>query len=155
MKNVNCQLQSKNDAIYARIRSSYIDLSFQHSVEMKIVLSQKYFRTAMKVLFGSSFSSNSNWVHWNHFFQMQSSSLLHARQELFPGQYKPTPTHNFIRLLNDHGLLLRCFTQNIDSLETEAGLPKDKVVAAHGNFDAATCISTGEKVPEEGEQQAS
>lgn len=27
-------------------------------------------------------------------------------------------------------------TQNIDSLEHEAGLPRDKVVAAHGNFDS-------------------
>ena len=39
-------------------------------------------------------------------------------KELFPGQFKPTPGHNFIRLLHDKGLLLRCFTQNIDSLET-------------------------------------
>ena len=31
--------------------------------------------------------------------------------------------------------------------QTEAGLPKDKVVAAHGNFDSATCISTGNPVP--------
>jgi NAD-dependent SIR2 family protein deacetylase len=38
-------------------------------------------------------------------------------KELFPGQYKPTPTHLFIRLLHDKGLLRRCFTQNIDSLE--------------------------------------
>ena len=55
--------------------------------------------------------------------------------------------HHFIRLLHDKGLLLRCFTQNIDSLEAEAGVPKDKIVAAHGNFDSATCIDTGEQVP--------
>ena len=30
--------------------------------------------------------------------------------------------------------------QNIDSLEAQAGLPKDLVVAAHGNFDSAHCI---------------
>lgn len=67
-------------------------------------------------------------------------------KELFPGQYKPTPGHNFIRLLHDKGLLLRCFTQNIDSLEAEAGIPKEKIVAAHGNFDSASCIVTGEQV---------
>jgi NAD-dependent SIR2 family protein deacetylase len=33
------------------------------------------------------------------------------------GNYQPTPTHHFIKLLHDKGLLLRCFTQNIDSLE--------------------------------------
>ena len=43
------------------------------------------------------------------------------------------------------GLLRRCYTQNIDSLETAAGVPKDKVVAAHGNFDSASCINCGMK----------
>jgi NAD+-dependent protein deacetylase sirtuin 2 len=38
------------------------------------------------------------------------------------------------------GLLRRCYTQNIDSLETAAGIPKDKVIPAHGNFDSASCI---------------
>jgi hypothetical protein len=33
------------------------------------------------------------------------------------GNYAPTPAHHFIKLLHDKGLLLRCFTQNIDSLE--------------------------------------
>lgn len=44
-----------------------------------------------------------------------------------------------MKLLHNKGLLLRCFTQNIDSLEVAAGLPKEKVVAAHGNFDTASC----------------
>lgn len=30
--------------------------------------------------------------------------------------------------------------QNIDSLEHQAGLPAQAVVAAHGNFDSARCI---------------
>ena len=55
--------------------------------------------------------------------------------------------HYFIRLLHDKGMLLRCFTQNIDSLEAAAGLPREKIVAAHGNFDGAHCIDTGEPVP--------
>lgn len=57
-------------------------------------------------------------------------------QELFPGNYDPTPTHYFMRLLHEKGLLTRVYTQNIDSLETLAGIPKNKVVAAHGNFDS-------------------
>lgn len=32
-------------------------------------------------------------------------------QELFPGTFLATPTHYFMRLLHDKGLLLRCFTQ--------------------------------------------
>lgn len=43
-------------------------------------------------------------------------------KELFPGQYQPTPTHHFIKLLADRGLLLRCYTQNIDGLERIAGV---------------------------------
>ena len=49
---------------------------------------------------------------------------------------------------------MRCFTQNIDSLETRAGLPAEMLVAAHGNFDSATCIETGKKVPIEDVERA-
>jgi Sir2 family len=41
-----------------------------------------------------------------------------------------------MRLLHEKNLLLRVFTQNIDSLEKQAGLPPDAIVAAHGNFDS-------------------
>lgn len=37
---------------------------------------------------------------------------------------------------------MRCYTQNIDSLESEAGLPGDKLVAVHGNFEQAHIINT-------------
>jgi hypothetical protein len=57
-------------------------------------------------------------------------------QELFPGDYAPTPAHFLLRLLADRGLLLRVFTQNIDGLEQLAGVPPERVVAAHGSFDS-------------------
>lgn len=81
------------------------------------------------------------------YFQERPAAFYQLCKELWPGTYNPTPTHCFIRLLHEKGLLLRCFTQNIDSLETTAGLPKEMCVAAHGNFDSATCIETEEKVP--------
>ena len=35
-----------------------------------------------------------------------------------------------------------CFVmQNIDSLEHEAGVPHQAVVAAHGNFDSKFCLA--------------
>lgn len=43
-------------------------------------------------------------------------------------------------------MLLRCYSQNIDSLELLAGLPSNKLVAAHGNFDGAHIIDTDPKV---------
>ena len=78
----------------------------------------------------------------------------HRRPQLFPGKFCPTPTHNFMRLLAEKGKLLRVFTQNIDSLESIAGLDKSMVVAAHGNFDSAHCIETGKPVDVEEVKEA-
>lgn len=74
------------------------------------------------------------------YFRQNPHPFFLLAKELFPGKYAPTATHYFIRLLHDKGILQRCYTQNIDSLEHLAGLPKDAVIAAHGNFDAAQCI---------------
>ena len=69
------------------------------------------------------------------FFRNNPEPFYTLAQELFPGdRYQPTTAHYFIKLLHEKGILLRCFTQNIDSLETQAGLPREKLVAAHGNF---------------------
>mmetsp|Transcript_29076 Transcript_29076/g.64217 ORF Transcript_29076/g.64217 Transcript_29076/m.64217 type:complete len:389 (-) Transcript_29076:773-1939(-) len=81
------------------------------------------------------------------FFQENPKPFHLLAKELFPGCYKPTPTHYFMKLLHDKGLLLHCFTQNIDSLESQAGLPKDAVIAAHGNFDSAHCIQCNKEYP--------
>ena len=75
------------------------------------------------------------------YFREKPEAFYKLAKDLYPGLYAPTPTHYFIKLLHDRGLLRRCFTQNIDSLECATGLPKDKVVAAHGNFDSAKCLN--------------
>ena len=62
-----------------------------------------------------------------------SLTRMHADvQELFPGTFKPTLTHLFIRALEQKNLLTRCYTQNIDCLEREAGTSAERIVAAHG-----------------------
>lgn len=76
------------------------------------------------------------------YFRKRPSAFYELAREMWPGRYKPTPCHLFIRLLHEKGVLLRCYSQNIDSLEQEAGLPADKLVAAHGNFDEAHVIDT-------------
>eukprot|EP00668_Euglena_longa_P015521 GGOE01019610.1.p1 GENE.GGOE01019610.1~~GGOE01019610.1.p1 ORF type:complete len:460 (-),score=134.02 GGOE01019610.1:70-1449(-) len=81
------------------------------------------------------------------FFKKNPAPFYQLMKDLWPGQYRPTPAHYFVRLLHEKGLLLRCFTQNIDSLETRAGIPAEQLVAAHGNFDTARCIKTGRSVP--------
>ena len=69
--------------------------------------------------------------------------------KILPGKYRPTISHSFVRLLSDKGLLLKLFTQNIDCLEREAGVPGDKVIEAHGSFASQRCIDCKTMYPEE------
>lgn len=71
-------------------------------------------------------------------------------KEMWPGQYEPTAAHMFFKALHEHGKLLRCFSQNIDSLESLAGLPEDMIVAAHGNFDRAHVVEPNEPTTADG-----
>ena len=80
------------------------------------------------------------------FFKKNPEPFYTLAKEIYPGSHNPTPTHYFLKLLADKKKLLRVFTQNIDSLERIAGLKPELIVAAHGSFDSATCIETGEKV---------
>lgn len=54
---------------------------------------------------------------------------------------QPTFAHFFVSYLSKKGLLLRCFTQNIDSLERRGGLSGDKLVEAHGSVHSTHCIN--------------
>lgn len=74
--------------------------------------------------------------------------------ELYPGKYRPTISHSFVRLLSDKGLLLKLFTQNIDCLDREAGVPGNKIVEAHGSFAHHHCIECKSSYPEDLMQQA-
>ena len=80
------------------------------------------------------------------YFRKNPEPFYTFAKEIYPGNYKPTPTHYFLKLLAEKGRLLRVFTQNIDSLESLAGLDPSLIVAAHGNFDTASCIETCVKV---------
>jgi NAD-dependent SIR2 family protein deacetylase len=48
------------------------------------------------------------------YFKRNPRPFFMLAKELFPGNYLPTPTHYFMRLLHDKGLLMRCFTQVLD-----------------------------------------
>jgi NAD-dependent histone deacetylase SIR2 len=74
------------------------------------------------------------------FFREDPRPFYALAQELWPGKYKPTLTHVFMRMFADRGLLLRCFTQNIDTLELAAEIPREKIVFAHGSFAGQHCI---------------
>ena len=67
-------------------------------------------------------------------------------KDILPSSKKFSPTHAFIRLLQDKGKLLTNFTQNIDNLEDHAGISPDRLIQCHGSFATATCIQCKYKV---------
>ncbi|KAK5581325.1 hypothetical protein RB653_001356 [Dictyostelium firmibasis] len=75
------------------------------------------------------------------YFKKNPKPFYVLSKELFPGSFDPTTVHYFIKLLSDKGLLLRNFTQNIDTLERIAGIPGSKLVEAHGSFATSHCVS--------------
>ncbi|KAJ7625228.1 SIR2 family histone deacetylase [Mycena polygramma] len=75
-----------------------------------------------------------------NFFRKNPKPFYILAHELYPGKFRPTITHSFIRLLAAHKLLHTCFTQNIDTLERRAGVPDDKIIEAHGSFATQRCI---------------
>jgi len=75
-----------------------------------------------------------------NFFRKNPEPFYTLAHELYPGKFRPTITHSFIRLLAAHELLHTCFTQNIDTLERRAGVPDDKIIEAHGSFASQRCI---------------
>ncbi|KAG6815901.1 hypothetical protein H0H87_010380, partial [Tephrocybe sp. NHM501043] len=78
-----------------------------------------------------------------NFFRSNPIPFYTLAAELYPGSFRPTPTHSFIKLLTSRNLLHTCFTQNIDTLERRAGVPADKIVEAHGSFATQHCIDCG------------
>lgn len=83
------------------------------------------------------------------FFRNNPLPFYTLAHELYPGKYRPTLSHSFVRLLSDKGLLLKLFTQNIDCLEREAGVPDESIIEAHGSFARQRCIECKTPYPED------
>jgi NAD-dependent SIR2 family protein deacetylase len=49
-------------------------------------------------------------------------------------------SHKFLAWLDQQKMLLRVYTQNIDTLEQSAGVKSDRVIYAHGSLLGATCM---------------
>lgn len=74
------------------------------------------------------------------FFKETPRPFYQLAKHLYPGHYQPTLTHYLLPLLAKKNLLLRSYTQNIDSLERLAGLSEDLLVEAHGSFTTSKCV---------------
>jgi len=75
--------------------------------------------------------------------------LLETKRSFILGTYekrwRATLAHRFVELLHTKlGKLTRLYTQNIDGLEGQTKLPREKVVNVHGSMGAAACEHCGE-----------
>ncbi|XP_016409760.1 NAD-dependent protein deacetylase sirtuin-2-like [Sinocyclocheilus rhinocerous] len=75
------------------------------------------------------------------YFKKHPEPFFALARELYPGQFKPTVCHYFMRMLKDKGLLTRSYSQNIDTLERVAGLEGEDLIEAHGTFHTSHCVS--------------
>ncbi|XP_066559893.1 NAD-dependent protein deacetylase sirtuin-2 isoform X1 [Amia ocellicauda] len=75
------------------------------------------------------------------YFKKHPEPFFALARELYPGQFKPTVCHYFIWMLKQKGLLRRCYTQNIDTLERVAGLEGEDLIEAHGTFYTSHCTA--------------
>lgn len=81
------------------------------------------------------------------YFNKDPRPFFKFAREIYPGQFKPSPSHRFIRLLEKKNKLLRNYTQNIDTLEKIAGI--ERVIECHGSFATATCTKCRHQVSSE------
>jgi len=79
-----------------------------------------------------------------HYFRKDPRPFFKFAREIYPGQFKPSPCHRFIKAVEASGKLLRNYTQNIDTLEQVAGI--EGVVQCHGSFATASCMMCKAKV---------
>lgn len=74
------------------------------------------------------------------FFKKNPKAFYSVMQSMAK-KYYPTKGHYFLRLLQDKGILLKVYTQNIDGLEIEAGVKQENCMQAHGTIARSHCVS--------------
>lgn len=76
------------------------------------------------------------------YFVQNPQPFYSLASELWPSKFQPTMTHRFMTAAHRRGHLLRVFTQNFDTLELAAGVPREKIVFAHGSFADQHCAAS-------------
>ncbi|GFG08391.1 NAD-dependent protein deacetylase hst2-2 [Aspergillus lentulus] len=91
--------------------------------------------------------------HINYFSHTPEPFYAIARAR-HPRALKPTITHAFLALLEKKNLLHFVFTQNIDGLERDVGVPEDKILNAHGSWRNQRCWKCQTPYPDDLMKQA-
>ena len=81
-----------------------------------------------------------------HEFDFNPRTFYELAGDILPDLNFYSPTHGFIRLLQDMGKLQTNYTQNIDNLEELAGIDRARLIQCHGSFATATCRLCGHRV---------
>lgn len=84
-----------------------------------------------------------------HNFDEDPSIFYKLAGDILPDLKRWTPTHEFIRLLQEKNKLLTNYTQNIDNVEAHAGIRKEKLIQCHGSWATATCRKCKYQIPGE------
>lgn len=79
-------------------------------------------------------------------FTEDPSVFYNIAHMVLPPENLYSPLHSFIRMIQDKNKLLRNYTQNIDNLESYAGVQPEKMVQCHGSFATASCITCHWKI---------
>jgi NAD-dependent histone deacetylase SIR2 len=79
-------------------------------------------------------------------FREDPTIFYRVAKDLLPSTDSFSPTHAFIYFLQQNGLLLTNYTQNIDNIELKAGILPEKLIQCHGSFGTASCIKCGHRV---------
>ncbi|KAI6249573.1 NAD-dependent protein deacetylase hst1 [Erysiphe necator] len=80
-------------------------------------------------------------------FKEDPSIFYSIAGDILPETNRFTPTHAFIYLLQQKGKLLTNYSQNIDNIETVAGILPEKLIQCHGSFATASCVDCKYQVP--------
>jgi NAD-dependent histone deacetylase SIR2 len=82
-------------------------------------------------------------------FDYDPQTFYSLAGDILPKGSAYTPTHAFIRALQDQSRLQTNYTQNIDNLEGLAGIASDRLIQCHGSFATASCRKCKHQVPGE------
>lgn len=84
-----------------------------------------------------------------HNFDDDPSHFYQLAKEILPVTDRCSPTHSFIKLLQDKDKLLTNYTQNIDNIEAYAGIASGRLIQCHGSWATASCRKCQHRIPGE------
>jgi NAD-dependent SIR2 family protein deacetylase len=92
-----------------------------------------------------------NYILTSKMFESNQLPLLEVKRsfilDLLDKKYKPTLAHWFLRLCHERKILHHIYTQNIDNLESEVGIPSHKITQLHGTIGKAVCYFCNKPYP--------